>query len=415
MPERRVSNLRDLLVVAGGTTLANAAAYGLSIASARILAPAEFGALGALLGVSIIVSTFAIGCQTLAARRVAAGVALGRTDVVMRAGAWAAGALLILAAPSMAAAPVLGVPSAAMLAVVASVAVSVLGFTAIGVLQGRRLHTRFGGTYAALGILRATGTVVAVAVEPTATSAGLGMLVGSAAGSAVALAVARERVPLGLPGPNVLRELWRNSASLLGLYLLVNMDVVLARTFLEPADSGAYAVGSLVAKVAFFLPGFISYVLFPRMAAASTPRLRTANVLATVAVGAGATAACAVLAPWVVQVAAGPGYEAIVPLIWVFALQGSLFATLQALLFLRLSDPGSGADWRLWVGAAGVVGVVAVVHGSIAAIVLSGVSVSVALTLWVSVVELRRTPTPTRPCVDDEGRRAVAPGDGALS
>lgn len=55
------------------------------------------------------------------------------------------------------------------------------------------------------------------------------------------------------------------------------------------------------------------------------------------------------------------------------------------------------------MGAAGVVGVVAVVHGSIAAIVLSGVSVSVALTLWVSVVELRRTPTPTRPCVDDEG------------
>jgi len=64
--------IRDLALVAAATTITNVASYLMSLAGARLLTPQEFGAFGALLGLSIIGSTLAIAAQTVAARGVAA-------------------------------------------------------------------------------------------------------------------------------------------------------------------------------------------------------------------------------------------------------------------------------------------------------------------------------------------------------
>ncbi len=70
MSEPRKTLAKGLVFVGAATLIGNGAAYGLSIIAARRLTQAEFGALGALLGILIIVSTLSIAMQVLTARRV---------------------------------------------------------------------------------------------------------------------------------------------------------------------------------------------------------------------------------------------------------------------------------------------------------------------------------------------------------
>jgi O-antigen/teichoic acid export membrane protein len=63
-----------LVFVGAGTLIGNGAAYLLSMVAARVLTPPEFGALGALLGILVIISTVGIATQALTARRVAIAI-----------------------------------------------------------------------------------------------------------------------------------------------------------------------------------------------------------------------------------------------------------------------------------------------------------------------------------------------------
>ena len=62
---------KGLVFVGAATMVGNGAAYLLSMVSARVLTPADFGALGALLGLLVIISTVGIAMQAFTARRVA--------------------------------------------------------------------------------------------------------------------------------------------------------------------------------------------------------------------------------------------------------------------------------------------------------------------------------------------------------
>jgi len=70
-PQDRATLAKGLVFVGAATLIGNGAAYLLSMIAARILTPAEFGALGALLALLVILSTVAIATQAVTARRVA--------------------------------------------------------------------------------------------------------------------------------------------------------------------------------------------------------------------------------------------------------------------------------------------------------------------------------------------------------
>jgi O-antigen/teichoic acid export membrane protein len=67
----RATLAKGLILVGVATLVGNGAAYLLSMVAARILNQADFGALGALLGLLVILATLGISTQALAARRVA--------------------------------------------------------------------------------------------------------------------------------------------------------------------------------------------------------------------------------------------------------------------------------------------------------------------------------------------------------
>ncbi len=386
--------LRDLAVVAIGTTIANVSSFLMSMASARLLTPQQFGAFGALLGLSIIGSTLAVAAQAVAARQIASAESTGSSGIVgsvLRV-SYAAAALLLLigAGVSLPLSALLKVSVLAVIATFASVAVLVVGFAVLGVIQGRSEHARFGGAYAALGVARAAFTIIAIALHPTAEAAAVGMLVGSAVGSLVAVLIVHVPLRVGARSRGVSRELVRNAIALLGLYALTNVDVVVARAFLSPVQSGHYAVGALVAKIAFFLPTFILYVMFPHMASGNPGRARRAAVLATIAVGVFITAASAILAPQFIWLAGGAQYGGLNSTLWLFALQGSVFALVQVLVYVRLSSEDRGAAVLMWTGLLAFGTVVAFwLHQSVNQIVLTSVIVSLALALISSREDFR--------------------------
>ncbi|HEV2894596.1 MAG TPA: hypothetical protein VG411_12640, partial [Actinomycetota bacterium] len=68
------------------------------------------------------------------------------------------------------------------------------------------------------------------------------------------------------------REVGTATTGLLGLFLLANVDVLLARHYLDRAAAGRYALGAVVAKIAFWAPQFVVTVIFPRLVGAADPR-----------------------------------------------------------------------------------------------------------------------------------------------
>ena len=79
--------------------------------------------------------------------------------------------------------------------------------------------------------------------------------------------------PLAVPG--LRSQVLHASHALLALYVATSIDVLLARFWLPGAESGVYAVGALVSKVAFWLPSFVAVVTFPGWPTSGAGRRRS--------------------------------------------------------------------------------------------------------------------------------------------
>jgi O-antigen/teichoic acid export membrane protein len=183
-------------------------------------------------------------------------------------------------------------------------------------------------------------------------------------------------VDRGLP-PGLRVEWWHAMVGLGALLALTNADVVLARHFLPPETSGLYTAGSVVEKIAFWLPQAVALVVFPRLTDPATRRpvlLRAATVVG--ALGAATSIGAAVLGPWVLGLLLGPSYRTLGPELGLFAAAGAAGALLQLVLYSGIAS-GSRQIGAVLLGALAVlVTVVATVgHGSVTAVVTSVVAV----------------------------------------
>ena len=178
------------------------------------------------------------------------------------------------------------------------------------------------------------------------------------------------------------REVGTATAGLLALFLLANVDVLLARHYLDRAAAGRYALGAVVAKIAFWAPQFVVTVIFPRLVGAADPRRLVAGsavVIAGFGVLLGGGLAVADRLGLAVPVLGG-GYAGLGPLLPLFAALGTALALVQLLLFEGIA----ARDRRM--GRAVVAALVAEValvagplHGSVGQI--AGTALATALAL----------------------------------
>lgn len=392
--------------------LANGLNYAFNLVMLRLLEPAAYGALGALLALILIGTVPGLAVQAVVARHTAlrAGDRAAVAELWSRtlvAAAWlsaALGLLVAAAAPLLAAFLHLGSLGPALW-----LAANVLPLPLVSALQGMLQGVqRFGALAATLLLNAAVRLAVGVVLVLAGHGVG-GALAASVAGSGLALLLPLALLrPVLLQAPAARRRGWRAAAggaigaetgaaalAFLGLLLLTNMDLLLARHYLPPRASGLYAAGSVIAKIAYWAPQFVATIVFPRLATGGAARRRLLARAAAVVAGLGAALLLVVAAAPGLAVALpfGDGYRGVGPDLPLFAALGTALALAQLLLFSGIAA-GDRRVHRL-LGATVAVEVALIAfgpHGSVTAIAGAALASVGALLVAGWLLERRRRP-----------------------
>ncbi|MGY1744379.1 hypothetical protein [Blastococcus sp. SYSU D00695] len=366
----------------------NGIAYVFTVIAARLLVPGAYGELAALLSVMFIGVVPATGLQTAAALTLGAGrgdrrATAARLHAATIVGAVTVGVLGLLAVAPLVAVLHLDSPSTALWLVAVLVPHTLVGGYD-GILQGAGRYTRLAVVTTVFGLAKSGGGIVGLLVGGTPQSALIGMAAGCAASAGIGW------VACGRPG--VARGARRSvlsaakaSGALLGLVLLVNLDLLLARHHLPPDLAGEYAVASIFAKVAFWLPQGVSVVLLPKLGDPGTRRrMLPAAVALVAAVGALLTGATAVLGAHALPLVGGGEYgDALGGATWLFTLLGTLFALAQLLLYSGIAVADRVAAVAVWCAVALEVAVVELLAtgGDMRVLTVAGVAVAASVLL----------------------------------
>jgi len=405
---------RGGLVLAPSVGLAHGLHYAYNVAMAAVLGPAAFGALGALLALILLGSVPGIALQAMAARHTALLVEDQRDQgalwsSLLRLAAWWGAAL---AAVTVAASPVLGAwlhldSPVPVLALALALAPSTFSYTSQGMLQGREAF----GAFIAVGLVNAVVKLAAglglVAAGYGVSGAVAGAAVGTWVGAATGVLLVRRSIaaaaPAGrAPAATALgREANVAITGLLGLFLLTNLDVPLARHFLAAEASGLYALGAVVAKIAFWGPQFVTTLVFARLVTGGDRRRLLAGSAALIvasgallAVGLAALAALGVALPLL-----GRDYAAIGRALPLFAVLGCSLSLVQLLLFEEIAASARRMGRVLALAAVLQAALISVAfHDSVGEIVGTALAVALALVaVGVVLASRRRGPVSARP------------------
>ncbi len=362
---RAGSLLRAGILVAPLMALGNGLNYVYNIVMARLLGPAGYGALGALLALALIASVPGLALQVVVARH----TALRAGDRRAVAELWSA--------------TLAGV-------VLAGLALGLLVAAASPLLAG---YLRLGSIAPALWLAASVAPLPALAavqgmLQGRERFALLAVVLVAAAAGKLAAGVALVALGTGVDGAIAAAA----TGGILGLFVLANVDVLLARHHLGAAASGLYAAGAVVAKIAYWAPQFVVLIVFPRMVTSSDRRrllARSAGCMA--AFGALLVAAAAAAPHLAAGVAFGQSYLAVGPTLPLFAALGTCLALVQLVLFSGIAS----ADARLTVLLVAAVGtevatVSAVLHRSVTEIVTVALAVAATLLAGGWLLERRR-------------------------
>lgn len=372
----------------------NVTVYGFSVASARLLVPAELGAVTALLGILLIGNVLSLGLQATTARRLAIdpsrqGEIIGVVQRVTVLAGLAGGAVVALASVALTPALKLDSPVPVILCGLTLVPLTVMGAQA-GIAQGTERWRALAAIYVANGLGRLLCGTVALVVDASTTSAMVGIAIGAWAPVLAGLPVLRGHTPAATPASRkpFLTEAVHGTHALLAYFVLSSLDSLIARNQLDEHESGLYAAGLILTKAALFLPQFVSVVLFPSLARDTTSRSRLRAVSLVGACCAVAVLATAVLPRLALILVGGPQYEEIADRLWLFALSGSCLALVNVLVLDALARRAHGVVGLIWVAVAVLAGVAYGADVHITGLVITVASVAGALAVVLCLAPL---------------------------
>lgn len=346
----RHSLLGSSLVVAVGLAVGQVLAYAVNVAGARLLGPEGYSVLGSLLAVLLIGAVVGQAVQAVVARRLALGGSLDDLEHVGTRAALVVTAAALVLSPLLAA--VLHVPWPPLLLVALTAAPLTLIGIGQGVAQGQRRFGVLAGQYAISALLRTGATLAVLVVHGGITGIMAAGLVGAVLGAVVVARMAG--VPLvgaGAVERALAVETARAAHALVAMFVFTSIDVLLARALLDPGEAGRYAAGTIITKIAFWLPQAVTVAVFPSLAASGGRGLRAALGLVAglgglVVVGAWA------LGGWAVPLVIGAQYDVVAHSAAVFALAGTMQSVAYLVLYDRLAADDPRAALLVWGGVA---------------------------------------------------------------
>ncbi|MEU9828405.1 polysaccharide biosynthesis protein [Micromonospora chersina] len=385
--------------VAGAAMATNGLAYLLPMLGARYLAVEELSVLATVLALVAIAGVAGVGLQMAVAvhRARHPGAPTHRVTLVTTA---AAGGAVVVAAPLVMTALRL---SSAVVALVAGTTVAVvLAGRWLGELQGEQRFLRLAWAMGAVAVGRYGGMIVALVLGADVVATLVtGMLTAylvlpvlawvarptrqAAAGDDAVVATMR------------IRQVTSAGTAALAMLAVSYADLIFARQLLSPADSGAYAVGTVLTKGALWAPQVIVVLALPRLAVGDN-RVRTVVLAIVAACGAVLVAASALAGGFAFRLVGGEDYASLGEYAPFFAATGALYALVFAAVNAKIA---AGARWPsapLWVGA----GVLAVLTMAVAPRTFQGIMwCALATAAGTALVMVFNPPPASHPAADD--------------
>lgn len=368
----------DVLLLFGAVAVQNGSNYGFHLVISRLLGPAEYGSLAALLALLMVVSVPLGVVQTVVAKRVAILRAEGReSDITALAvrttkaiAPVALAGLLAVAATSPLIGALLGTqaPAAALLG--PFVLLALLTSVPLGVLQGRLQFGRMGAAFVAAVPVRLGLGIVLVAVGLGAGGAILATVLSQAVLLALVFAL------VGIDGASYRRyraslsvfrgEVGAALMALTSFWLFAELDILLARHYLGPEEAGMYSSAGLLARALLFVSGAIALVAFPRFAetrgrGATAARALKLSVSAVVVLAVLGWLVLSTLRQPLVSLSFGSGFADAAELLPVLSLGPALLALANLLVYFHIAA-GTRVHLLVLAGAAAELVLVAFFH-----------------------------------------------------
>jgi len=386
MRARGVQTIGSGLQVAIGLGLWNLGNYAFFLLAGRVLGPADYGLVAAILSGVLVIQTPFTSLQTALARVVSAvpsaeGAALYRT-ALRRALRWTpAGAALAAAAVVLAGVVRDGVPVGPLLAAILVLLPVAVFPLALGQLQGERRFGRYALSMASFGLPRPLMLLPLLALGLGVYAALLGTAATTVLAGVVAVLFTADRLREAVPGPPQAHHARAMATSLAPLVagvtavaVMSNLDVIAAKLALDPVEAGLFASAAVVAKAVFLVPQAITIVLLPRVAqrhaaGGATAELLAVSLGATLLIGAACSLIALAFAEPIMTLTFGDEFADSAAILPELTAAMTLIGASLTLLYHQVALGSYRVAWLL-AGTAGVLAVgLALVHGSPEAIV----------------------------------------------
>jgi O-antigen/teichoic acid export membrane protein len=424
-PPEAVGRRRKLLTIARGSMLAtrdntvfflafsvaNVCSFLFHVIVSRRLPPADYGALGALLGLSVLLLIPIGALQTAITQTIAPRLAAGetRTDIDVRpllanGVLWALGVFLVFVAATPLLQGFLHLPNTRSAILLATGLIPfVIGVVPKAILLA---HLRFVAMAAAL----VSGALVRLVLAYWFVSRGYGIegavaatVLAEVTTTSVALLMLREEFahrPTASPVKVAAGDSLRAVGAFTGFWALTVVDVLLARHTLARTASGFYTAASTASSSVLFVAGGVSAAVFPRFAAEQprsvNGRRTLVHALSLVgAIGVLGALGLTLLASPVVRLLFGPNYLPAVSVLGILAMTAALVAVVQLLVHFHIAAR-SGAALAPWCAVAAAAVAISVQGTSLHRVAVLMLAVSATLTVVMLAVAFRPRP-PDRP------------------
>lgn len=291
---RDPGGIRSSIVVGASLVGFSLGVFVFYVVAGRILGPEAYGLAAALQGVIVVIAQPAAALQWSIARVVAKGGQTGRTDAlaVYRTAlirmTLISSVLVLIAALVTFGIDAAGhsIPVGPLIATYAVVIFVIPFFLTMGVLQGEHRYSGFAWANAATGVLRLPLLLSLIAlavadVEASVLAVGIAFAIAALWGMAL---LRREIVTPGAPS----RSAWRDflgalpaaGIGLIGISVLTNIDVVVAKITVGGVDAGLFGAAAVIVKGLLMVPVALTVVLLPRVAEREAHGQQTGSLLA---------------------------------------------------------------------------------------------------------------------------------------
>jgi O-antigen/teichoic acid export membrane protein len=339
---RAPSILANSAVLSATMLAVSAGNYGLNVALARLLDPADFGDANLAINLVLAAAVVAATLQLVAAKAVASEAdrreAVRRTLVRM---AWVAGAVavVVLGGGAWLLADALNTSTPWMFVVLG------LGLPAYfvqavhrGALQGDLRIGRLALSYGIEGAVRVVGALTLVWAGFGVVGASVGIALSFVASGLVARGkrVSKDREAPGVPWGSLRPAVLGATVLLAGQVVINNGDLFLSKAFFDPSTAGVYASAALIGRAVFFFSWSVVHAVFPVAARTGAPdadrrrAVRGAVALVSVMGGAG-LGAVLVAGDLLSSLLFGDGYAGADGLLAPYVAAASLFAVANLL------------------------------------------------------------------------------------